>query len=814
MKKLLPIALAVVTTASAQTVTTQFTARLTDSGDNAPIMAVVADATEPAEALTPPFHVAVPNAQAPRIINVISPAIAIPYNSQIRQIEAYWNGTPLPLIDPGRTELTEEAHSFGSTIPFFKPLFSVIGVPAGNGTLEIRAFDASHTQIATASIPNLTIVEHPGPPKIPLAARAHPRIYLTSARLAAMRARDASDLALQRYNAAVQSFLSALDAIPDVTSPQFNDRLYDPEDYIPLLALTYQLRKSSDPTTAMRLANAAHTLAIRIANDYDTGVRNFGRDTGYDIRFQLRDLMLAYDWMYDQFTPEERTLIVRVATRWVDWYHNTPGYAESRPVENYYAGYLQGMLLTTVATAGDNINLGVLIDLVLSKLGDEVPVMNQRLAGGDWAEGWNYGPYSALEFSLVNTLMKETGEDWSVDFDWLQTLPRSLTYMAAPDFSETRSFGGYSGNYAHKTSPALLAVLSSTTADGPYAARLYTAMNGNPNNDFADIGADTFYEMIFADTTRSGDVTALPLSYFNSGTGRWFSRSSLTDPQAYFVSAENTSYSYDHYGYANGDVRLYRGTTCLVCPSAYRGPAFDGEAGTAAFSTYMVNGREQQLPLGRNNQNLFTIGNALFDAIGMRFESSWASARFDESIVDPANPLDYMIREAVHLHPGTLIVRDLHRRRHASDTLTAQFHLGVDSLKITTFYPAGVTVSYTDDRDGGGNRIGRLMQLAFTSSTSPLELVTVFSETLTATSYANGVLTMSDGTRVTFANGTVAVQSGGGGRRRAVRRQESLLQLLHPIGDDGDRRGGLVSHRLIHDEPLTIASHMPLTKAT
>jgi hypothetical protein len=63
------------------------------------------------------------------------------------------------------------------------------------------------------------------------------------------------------------------------------------------------------------------------------------------------------------------------------------------------------------------------------------------------------------------------------------------------------------------------------------------------------------------------------------------------------------------------------------------------------------------------------------------------------------------------------------------------------------------------------------MQLNFASSTSPLELVTVFSETLTAPSYANGVLTMSDGTRVTFANGTVTIQAGGGGgRRRAVRR--------------------------------------------
>src|SRR5438445_338074 len=88
----------------------RFTARLTASGDDPPIMPVASDATEPTEPLTPALHVAVPNAQAPRIMTLISPAIAIPFNSRIRQIQAFWNATSLPLIDPRGTQLTEEAH--------------------------------------------------------------------------------------------------------------------------------------------------------------------------------------------------------------------------------------------------------------------------------------------------------------------------------------------------------------------------------------------------------------------------------------------------------------------------------------------------------------------------------------------------------------------------------------------------------------------------------------------------------------------------------------------------------------------------------
>ena len=168
----------------------------------------------------------------------------------------------------------------------------------------------------------------------------------------------------------------------------------------------------------------------------------------------------------------------------------------------------------------------------------------------------------------------------------------------------------------------------------------------------------------------------------------------------------------------------------------------------------------------------------------MRFESSWPANRYDEGIVDPANPLDYIIREAVHLRPGTLIVRDLHRRRHPSDTLTAFFHLGpfntpqnvrsgvykLGTLNVSTFYPADVTVTFSDDKDAGSNRVGTLMQLAFAAgNTQPMDIVTVFSETLTATSYAAGVLTLSDGTRVTFANGTVDVAGAAPPRRRAAR---------------------------------------------
>ena len=60
------------------------------------------------------------------------------------------------------------------------------------------------------------------------------------------------------------------------------------------------------------------------------------------------------------------------------------------------------------------------------------------------------------------------------------------------------------------------------------------------------------------------------------------------------------------------------------------------------------------------------------------------------------------------------------------------------------------------------------MRAGFSPGTAPLDLVTVFSESLTIGSYAGGVVTLSDGRRVTFTNSGVTVSSGG--RRRPARR--------------------------------------------
>lgn len=764
----------------------QYTLLLTDQGDPAPIMPVISDALEPSEPnLTQTFNVSVPNNQCTHLVNVVDVATQVPLNSHIREIEASFNGQALPLVDPWtqgagyRPFMLEDCHNFGPVkIPFNKPLFSVAGVPPGTGTLTVRAYDAGHSLLASKSISGLSVARGPAPvASSQIAAMAHPRIWLTPQRLTMMRGRNrTTDPMAKRFwdsSIGVGRFIAEYKINQDPYSNAFQNAVYNPEGYIPGLALCYQIDLNSDPTQAQQCATAAHTMVMRITTEYLNGTRNFGRDTDYDMRDAFAFVALAYDWMHDQFTSNELQQMYSMMTQWLDEYHNQPvgGYSEYWAQNNYYPENTQALALMAIGTMGESPDADRMLARLRDKLNNDLPVANQRICGGDWPEGFNYGGGSMISHLMAYNTLKDIGEDWSVDYDFAQPLARSMTYQMSPDFTDLRPYGGYSGAMPHKTEPHLLAILSTLTSDGALASRLFNNAGANPNNDF-QIGVEskTFYEMIFGDMTKTADVSAMPLSYLASGTGRFFSKSSLTDANAYQVITENISYFMDHYGYADGDVRLYHGATCLVCPSTYRGN-FNGEEGTPAFSTYMVNGAEQQN--NRNNQILFTKEATTYSAIGMRFESSFAPNRFDEDMFRGSlMPLDYMIREVVHVRPGILVVRDLHHQRAATNTLVGTFHLGptaapqnpspgqytVGNVSVSSFSSAALNFTFTVDRDQSNAAVGQAMHMSVSKTTAPVEMVTVISDSgITGLSYSGGVLKLSNNQCVTFANGDVNV---------------------------------------------------------
>jgi hypothetical protein len=402
-----------------------------------------------------------------------------------------------------------------------------------------------------------------------------------------------------------------------------------------------------------------------------------------------------------------------------------------------------------------------------------MPVANQRACGGDWPEGGNYGPGALRAHMTVLFGMADLGEDWSAVYDFVQPLGLLARYQITSDYTEMLPFGGFSGLVAHKTSPALLAMLTPSTDTGVHAATLYSRAAAVTNNDFFDSSeGDVVFELIFGDLTKKADTSGLALSCVSPGSGRFFSRSSLDDGSAYLMAAENMHAYFDHYGYANGDLRFYHGGDCILCASTYRGGAFNGEDVTPAFSTVQANGLVHKYD--RNNQIIFAKEASTYSALAMRFESAFSNDRFDENIFSADDPFDYLIREAVHVRPGVLVVRDLSRRRHATDMMLSRFHLGpsaaasnpstdryqVGGVTISLASTAAPMVSFVDDKDQQGTVVGKQMQETFPASTDALETVHVFSDGgVTLQSWSAGVAHLSNGQCVTFANGDVTVSS-------------------------------------------------------
>lgn len=692
--------------------------------------------------LSPSSSVVVPNAQCRRATRMISLALGSAETSTVREVRVDFEGTPLMPLDPAGSGIVEPAHASGWPVSFYKPIFSLEHVTPRTGTLRVRAYGSGGALVHTVSVPDITVV--PPPPDVApcdFSAFPHPRVWLTPARLARARARGADDPSARRYWAVVDSFLNALSAVPDPTSPAFASLVPDAESHVPALALCYQLERASTGGRADACAGAAMRLTDQIAADYSSGRRGFESDGGSAIRSSLVALMLAFDWLHDELSPGQRATYATVATRWIRWYRES-GPESSRPYSAPYAGYLHAIALTLAATASENPDAPALASLLNEKLNWELPVLNQRLCGGDWPEGWHRGALAVQELQLVNVILRDVGADHSVLFDWIEDVPLWLTYAIAPDFTGLTPFGTVTGPNPGEISPALLATLSSTTRSGALASRLYSAALTASGADLRDPSPGfVAWEMLFADTATVADVSTLPLSYAATGTGRWISRSSLSDPDAYQVVAEAMSYAGDGYGHANGDVRMYRGRECLLCPAAYRGSVPDGAATTREFSSFLVN-QDPQGPLARNAQIVSMQSSPELSAVALRFASSYASGPYDEHVVDGANPLHYLVREVVHLQPGVVVVHDMHFRRHPTDTITALWHLAsagdrtsLNERSFTTptaagtlrvdafadFFVTPVLTTFEVDADAAGRPIGVVMSESYLNDGSVRE---------------------------------------------------------------------------------------------
>jgi hypothetical protein len=162
------------------------------------------------------------------------------------------------------------------------------------------------------------------------------------------------------------------------------------------------------------------------------------RDHGYAIRNLGPYTALAYDWLHDHpaMTPQLLAHARQRWAAWLDWYRDN-GYRAHQPGSNYQAGYLAAATLIAVAQGGEAGEAGgglwrFVADELWGKDMAAALAGGGILDGGDWPEGWQYGPLSVAHYALAARVARRAGIEIAGIDAWLGSVLRHHVYALSP----------------------------------------------------------------------------------------------------------------------------------------------------------------------------------------------------------------------------------------------------------------------------------------------------------------------------------------------------------------------------------------------
>ncbi|MBK8411963.1 MAG: hypothetical protein IPL19_28805 [Sandaracinaceae bacterium] len=376
-----------------------------------------------------------------------------------------------------------------------------------------------------------------------------------------------------------------------------DDAVANPEDYVDG---QYQGFRWVEALTACLVARAttelpAHEAAAKLylnallddrsaigdglGPDYNGGVGIVSQDTGYSMRTHGVFAALGYDWLHDALSAAERQKARTRFAQWVAFHQEPDTYQRAQPGANYHAGHLLALTLIAIAHA-DEMNAAAagtgtaLYDYVVDEMWSEVMASGVAargaLGGGDWLEGWQYGPLSVASYSLAARAMHEQGESLPFMDGYLAEVLQRYVHGLTPD--DRWFVGGDTDEDAPALAPSALvlnAIIAGNVADSVRAeARGELQRLALPGaRDFM-----LFYEALAS--AEPGDAaaidrSALPTGYLAAGAGNLYARTAH-DPSATWLVSQCRGTMVDHQHQNAGNLVITRGADdLLVDPGPY-----------------------------------------------------------------------------------------------------------------------------------------------------------------------------------------------------------------------------------------------------
>lgn len=300
-------------------------------------------------------------------------------------------------------------------------------------------------------------------------------------------------------------------------------------------------------------------------------------DTGYAMRFFGAYAALAYDWLHDAPGVDDalRSHARARFKAWIDWY-DRDGYLRDIPGSNYHAGYVFAKTLMSATASGEDSAFDGYWADVTTRLFPKTIVEDGLdgqgvLRGGDWPEGWQYGPMSVMQYALAARVLAEHGAPQPAMQVWADDLVRRFAYGMTPTRKGTYVAGDLDDNTefdAPLQPRTLIAALAGPASDQAAAWALHfknAVATGLDLCPVYDALAET--RAVVASDFQSSSP---PTTYLAAGTRNLYTRSSWNGDAVWAVFTASPKLVPDHQHSDASNFVLYRGADRLIVdPSPY-----------------------------------------------------------------------------------------------------------------------------------------------------------------------------------------------------------------------------------------------------
>ncbi|HEY3820638.1 MAG TPA: hypothetical protein VGL81_25905 [Polyangiaceae bacterium] len=410
-------------------------------------------------------------------------------------------------------------------------------------------------------------------------------------------------------------------------------------------------------------------------------------DTGYPIRWYGPDIALTYDWLYS--APGASALVTQTQVclpNWLDYYTGY-GYHNTEAGANYNAGYVVAKALGAIALGTDGGADGHLWTQVLdddftktligaglagtSTVGTPAGVM----LGGDWGEGWEYGPLSVVEYAASAAALESSGASLPPMDTWAGSLVLRDLYATTPPGTFVYCGNGDCDITTPNNTPnpnELDAVLLGPSSDQAAAWALSAKQTGSVSA--TGDGAFIYNALAEARAVTAQDYTkqtpAPPLWYLARGTREVYARTAWDDPGAYWgVFISSPQLNSDHQHFTASSFVFSRGADDLIVdPSPYGGPSsWQANAVTADSAVVMGDYAPSQTP--------WSLADLPW-ARGTSDATVAARSDFAQAFIFSSTPSDitYAHREWTMLPEGEVVVIDRVHTSAASRSMYVTLH--------------------------------------------------------------------------------------------------------------------------------------------